>query len=241
MAREGLSALLCAVALLCALCPPSTPPAAAGDDGAVTTALAVQAALRQGRDQMSRGNYQAAVLALEAQISRIDGDREYLTALRDAYRGYVKELRQTNQEAEAQIYLRRLLTLDPGAILDFPPRGSGVPSFPVSAPAAPVKAPAAPPKAAQEPTVRMQKDDNPFNEYHERQAKAQKLVEQAEQEFSNGRYAEAARFFEQAHQVDPGSTDAGRERWAYCKLYQVVQRLNQPPANGSSLPEMEKE
>ena len=132
MAREGLSALLGAGALLCALCPPFTPPAAASE-GAVTTALAVQTALQQGREQISRGNYQAAVFALESQLSRIDGSRDYLAALRDAYRGYVKELRQAGQDAEAQLYLRRLLTLDPGAILDFPPRGSGIPPLAVSA------------------------------------------------------------------------------------------------------------
>jgi tetratricopeptide (TPR) repeat protein len=236
MAKEGLRAILCAGALLGALCPLS----AAGEDTVAGT-LAVQAALRQGREQMARGNYQAAVYALEGQLSRINGSREYLAALRDAYRGYVKELRQANQEAEAQIYLRRLLTLDPGAILDFPPRGaSSEPKSPVMPAALPAR-PAVGEAVTPAPTVRLQGDDNPFSEFHARQSKAQALVEQAEREFAGRRYEEAARLFEQAHQADPNSTAACGERWGYCKLYQVVQQLNQPPRGGPAYPELEQE
>src|SRR5579885_2843075 len=62
----------------------------------------------------------AAVHVLEQQLAKINGNREYLACLRDAYRGHIKELRQAGRGDEAQTYLRRLEILDPGARLDFP-------------------------------------------------------------------------------------------------------------------------
>ena len=106
MARDGLRLLLCAV-IGCAALPCQ---AAAPDDDAearLRNQLAVQAALQQGLDHLQRGNYQAAVYVLESQLARIDGNRQYLAALRDAYRGYVRELQQSNRQAEANGRQRR--------------------------------------------------------------------------------------------------------------------------------------
>ena len=64
------------------------------------TQLAVQTALQQGRDNLQRGEYQAAVYCLEKEIARVDGNRDYMNALREAYRGYIRELQQTNRHAE---------------------------------------------------------------------------------------------------------------------------------------------
>src|SRR5438874_1810801 len=98
MARDGLRSLLCAGLLLGALCPP-----AAGDDPhtRVATTLAVQAALQRGREYMRDGDYQAAVRVLEGQLAYIDGNGEYLVALRQAYRGLFKNLKLAGREAEA--------------------------------------------------------------------------------------------------------------------------------------------
>src|SRR5262245_7924723 len=162
MAKEGLLPLLGAGVLGVALSLCAVPRSAAGDDpnAALTSTLAVQTALQQGRDLLLRGNYQAAVHILEGQLSRINGNREYLAALRDAYRGYVKELRLANQEAAAQVYVQRLLILDPGAVLDLGPRTAASPpaAQPAKAPTKPAETPA--------PTVRLQKDENPFGEFH---------------------------------------------------------------------------
>src|SRR5262249_17922440 len=85
--------------------------------------LAVQTALKEGRDHLQRGNYQAAVFVLESQVARINGNREYLNALAEAYRGYLRELRQSNRAAEVPTYLERLRILDPGVVLEVnPPR-----------------------------------------------------------------------------------------------------------------------
>src|SRR5205823_14949890 len=80
--------------------------------------LAVQKALQEGRDALKRGDYQAAVTVLEAHVACIDGNKEYLDALRDAYLGYIHELKQNNRTADVPTYLRRLECCDPGALLE---------------------------------------------------------------------------------------------------------------------------
>src|SRR5437879_11549537 len=117
MAKEGLLAWLCAGLVLMA--GQFVADAGAADNAAsVTTALSVQTALQQGREQLLHGNPRGAVYVLESQLAYINGNRDYLTTLRDAYRAYVKELRLANQDEAAQRYFQRLLVLDPGAGLD---------------------------------------------------------------------------------------------------------------------------
>src|SRR5437588_11135011 len=114
MAKEGLFAWVCAGLVLTA--GQLVGNAVAAEEPAnVTTALSVQTALQQGRDQLLHGNPRGAVYVLESQLARINGNREYLMTLRDAYRGYIKELRPANEEEPAQRYLQRLLIRDPGA------------------------------------------------------------------------------------------------------------------------------
>ena len=121
MATEGLRALSRAGALLAAaILIPFTfasggPPQ---ERESIATSLEVQKALQLGRELVVKGNYEAAVHVLEEKLTRINGSREYLSVLREAYRGRVKELRLANKDAEAEVYSRRLLILDPGAILD---------------------------------------------------------------------------------------------------------------------------
>ena len=106
MAREGIAALLCATVLITPLTPLLS--AEPEREGGVATALAVQQALKQGREAMAAGQFGAAVHVLEQQLAKINGNREYLAALRDAYRGHVRDLRQAGRADEAQTYLRRL-------------------------------------------------------------------------------------------------------------------------------------
>jgi hypothetical protein len=233
MARDGLSApvralVVCGVLGLAVL---SLAPALcrAQDDPALAARLAVQTALQQGREQLLRGNFQAAVYTLEAQIARIDGSREYLSTLRDAYRGYIKELRLANKNADADEYLKRLRILDPGAVLD-----------PALARNAAAKEPAPKPQ----PTARGKIDEraeDPFRPENHKPLAAQSLWKQADTEFDNKHYEAAARLFEQAYQIEPQATAGGMERWAYCKLYRVAQLLNQPAAERPPPADLERE
>ena len=56
---------------------------AADTDAKFQKILAVQKALLEGQDHFKKGNYQAAVFILEAQIASIDGNKEYLQLLQE--------------------------------------------------------------------------------------------------------------------------------------------------------------
>src|SRR6516225_4049734 len=108
MATDGLLALLRAAAWLGALAtflaPTSTAgaqPPRGGENVAAT--LEVQKALQLGRELVVKGNFEAAVHVLEEQLSKINGSREYLAVLREAYRGHVKELRLATKDSEAAV------------------------------------------------------------------------------------------------------------------------------------------
>src|SRR5262245_27854118 len=256
MARDGLSPRRCAGLLCAALSLAILPFAGAAPpeerDNPITSTLAVQTALQQGREQLLRGNAQTAVYTLEAQLARINGSREYLTVLRDAYRAYIKDLRLAGKEADAEEYVKRLRTPAPGAIPDGSvARGANAPATAPATPGTPAKA-AGPEPGKQPATVRGKIDDDPFRlenaavrataapAGNPTTAATPTALDRAEAEFANRNYPAAARLFEQAYQADPNFSSGSRERWAHCKLYQVVQQMNQP---GGSLnaPDLERE
>jgi hypothetical protein len=222
MAMEGLWALLCAGAV-CAANPtgsaPTSPPPER--EGVIADTLAVQTAMQQARDCLLRNRPRAAVEILERELPRINGNAQYLALLRDAYRAYIKELRLANQEALAQKYTRLLAILEPG-------------TAPAPAPTKVVAAPA-PVKA---PTIRGYREDEDdfFKEKPSaEQKRARALLEKAEQAFDHNRFQEAQRLFEQADQADRRLTAPSRDRWAYCKLYHVIEELNQQSIAYASL------
>lgn len=248
MARDGFTALLCALVL-------SSPFLAAADDGpdaAIATALAVQRALNQGREQIERGQYGAAVHTLESQLPRINGNRQYLSSLRDAYRGYVKELRLAGREPEAQTYLRRLEILDPEARASLdavrpaearsPAADSARPPLTNAELAAGSGTTTGPKVRGIRQDDRATSKDDPFHPSNRLEGRPPtSLLAQAQQEWQAKRYETALRYYEQAHQADPRSTDPYRDQWAYCKLYAVMRHLNQPSAGSPSLPQLEQE
>ena len=215
MAREGLSALLCAgVVSILVFVPSSAQSGPVEEREAIAARLAVQTALQHGRELVTRGTYETAVHLLERELSRINGNRDYLAVLREAYRGYVKELRKANKDAEAEIYYRRLVILDPGASLD---AGANRTTAPAPQPATKVQAP----EQSKPGPVARGKLDDPFRPENSREYKdARAQLEKAEQEFATARYEAAGRLFEQAHQLDKHAfSDDARMRWGYCKLF----------------------
>jgi hypothetical protein len=230
MARKGLCLLLAAGLLLGV----SLRVGAAPDDDhqkKVLNLLAVQKALQEGREALKRGDCQGAVAVLEAHIAYIDGNKDYLETLRDAYLGYIRELKQNNRPADVLTFTRRLECCDPGALLELnaPPHISA--ALPATA-TAPAKA--TEPVAAVPPTVAA----SPPNDHH---AKARGLFDQADKEFSAQHYAEAGRLYDQCNQIDPTVLADGKERWAYCKVFAVVDAFNHAPPNGPAPPEWERD
>lgn len=239
MARDGLSPFACALAALALALAPAALPA---QDRAppITSTLAVQTALQQGRDYLLRGNPNAAVNVLESQLARIDGSREYLGTLRDAYRAYIRELRLANREADAAEYLKRLRILDPGALTDGSvARGAN----PQPAPETPSPSQLVREELTRQATTtaRAKIDDDPFRPENAAQSQGPIVLRQAEQEFLNKHFDAAGRLYEQASRALPGLAADTREQWAYCKLHQVVQQLNHPRTGGPAYPQLEQE
>ena len=75
--------------------------------------LAVQAALRQGRQLLARGQVKPAIDVLEAKIAIINGNTDYLATLREAYAAYVRELQLTQRDGQIPEVMAKLKALDP--------------------------------------------------------------------------------------------------------------------------------
>lgn len=239
MVMEGL-VILCAGALLLAD-PKPAPDTAEERDRQVAATLAVQTALEKGRELIVRGDFKTAVYVLEGQVPHINGNRAYLRTLQDAYRGHIKELRLTKKDADAEIYARRLSILDPGSVLESPPKPASGTVAKATPPAKTNPAPAgADNAAARPPTVRMQGDEQPAGAKTQAAA-ARELLNQADQEFAQQHYREAGQLYERAHQAEPGVTAASKGRWAYCKLHAVAQQINQKGAEPPRWPDLERE
>lgn len=207
--------------------------------------LAVQKALLEGQDHFKKGNYQAAVFVLEAQISSIDGNKEYLQLLHNAYQGHIRDLQAKGLNEEISKYEKRLQILDS----DITQKTRPVAVAPASAPATLV-APAVslasaisklvvPTKVVEQlkttqdvPKVRGKiedaNEDNPFSftntqRYHD----ARLRLDQAEKEFAGKNFRLASKLYEESYRLEPKVMPQSVERWAYCRLYSVVEAMNQ--------------
>ena len=226
---------------------------AADTDAKFQKILAVQKALLEGQDHFKKGNYQAAVFILEAQIASIDGNKEYLQLLHNAYQGHIRDLQAKGLTEEISKYEKRLQILDSG-ITQGSKSGTVVPvSTPAVVPAsvtAPATAPAsaiasalskfaAPtktveqPKKAQDATkvrgkIEDANEDNPFSFTNtQRYYDARLRLDQAEKEFAGKNFRLASKLYEEAYRLEPKVMPQSVERWAYCRLYSVVEAMNQ--------------
>lgn len=254
MVRNGLVVLLCA-GLLLGLVYVSGPVRGEDAESRLRTQLAVQTALQQGRDELQRGNYAAAVSCLEKEIARVDGNREYMNALREAYRGYIHELNQAQRFAEARPYQERLKILDPGYHLEMNAGHSSVapaiatlasqtspPTAKPNPPArpTPTKAYTARPQMPEEPD-RFSADISAPLSSSGGKASSQvgDLLARAKQEFDRKDYVAANRLYDEANRADNHALTPYRELWAFCKLCCVTDEVNK---SGWSPPtEAEKE
>jgi hypothetical protein len=229
MAMEGLLALVCAGAIIGSN--PATPAPSEDSETSLAVILSVQTAMQQGREFLLRNNPRMAVEVLESQLSRINGNPMYLGLLRDAYRAYIKELRLTKQEERAQMITRRLQILDPVAHGDNQP--AAVAAATQTKPGTAVgAAPAS--KAA---IVRgYRQDEDPFQQPHlSSESPAKALLAQADKEFGQNHFHDADLFYQQANQADAQATKTSRDRWAYCKMHDVVDLLNRQSTSFGSM------
>jgi hypothetical protein len=264
MAMDGLLVFACA--LLTSSPPAVTTPASGGKlPSAVENALAVQNAMRVAGDYLQGGDARSAVLVLEDQLPRINGSRKYLELMASAYRKFIKDLSLSGRPEDARKYLERLCILEPEAARD----RLLLAETPTASPTArSARAPAAQP-VKKDFTARAKSED-PFDSAYEnkgvpaakgerkpaaapekkqplgepagaRQAVARGLVERALTEFGKERFAEARVLFEEAHRADQKTAGKHADQWAYCKLHQVVEKLNQGREGSLDLADLARE
>ena len=188
--------------------------------GRIDALVVVNAALLKGKDHLQRGEFAEAVAVLEKDLGLIDGNREYLMALRDAYAGLVPRLQAAGRYDEMKTYQGRLAILDPAATA-------------TSATTAP--APAAPravvPRGASPADV-----SDPFDPANAApSARRASLRDQADEAYAKRQFDRAGELFAQAHRESAQSVADRREEWAYCRLLAVGQTLNR----GGNLPSAE--
>jgi hypothetical protein len=254
MVRIGSLVLVCAAGAMMAgplavFADPKAP------DTPIASTLAVQTALQQGRFHLVQGDAKSAVEVLEAQLSRINGNREYLLVLRDAYRGYVRDLYLARQDALAQKYLERLCILDPSAAKDKSltavspadkakvPGKVELPETPlVKTVAAPVKPPA---NYLARGKIEMSEPKLPPPKPTEVDSGKRKLaldlVAQAEEAFGKKDFDKAGSLWEKAYAADAATTEDNKECWAYCKLHHAVEALKKSPVEAACLASLEGE
>ncbi|MFL5328160.1 MAG: hypothetical protein ACJ8C4_04540 [Gemmataceae bacterium] len=204
-----------------------TAPAFAADrPREIADALAVQEAVRSGRELIIRGEYAKAVDILEKQLDRTHGDPTFLATLREAYVGYLKDLQLGGKVESVEVYRQRLAILEKSSKPATPPMSPTPPATVVKQPEAPRGS-----------VVRgVRPDDDPFQQVPlaDREAGHDLLV-QAEQAFGSQHYDEAADFFSRASKSGPSLSSAQQSQWAYCLLNDVVTRMNSanPPTVGA--------
>jgi hypothetical protein len=231
--------------------------------------LTVQVALGKARNYLYYDRDPGrAVEELEKHLAIIDGNRAYLELLRDAYRAYCLKLcgGGADQKALAAKYRKRLEILDGAAATDptlqaafqaprqaptnaalaaMPPQPTPQPAAAVKPAAAPVKAPA----VTEGYQARGQVAD-PFDAANQMpplaaapaaRGQAATLLARAEAEYRAQHYAAARLLFEQAHHADPQATAQCRERWAFCKLFCVVEALYVAKGQACAWEDLEKE
>jgi hypothetical protein len=84
----------------------TVPPTPDADPYGVTRAVSV------ARASLRAGNYREAVEVLEKKLTYIDGNAAYLDLLKQAYQGYIAQLRAAGRDAEADRFQQRLDILD---------------------------------------------------------------------------------------------------------------------------------
>lgn len=247
MVRNGLIVFACA-GLLGGLAWMSGPAHGEDAESRLRTQLAVQTALQQGRDELQRGNYAAAVSCLEKEIARVDGSRDYMNALREAYRGYIHDLHQANRSAEARPYQERLKILDPGYHLEMNAgRSAAPPTISTLASQSASPSPAKPkPTTAYTARPQMPEEPDPFSDGNSAPPPAPKassqvgdLLARAKQDFDRKDYAGANRLYEEANRLDGHALAPYRELWAFCKLCCATEAVNK--AGWTPSAEAEKE
>ena len=181
-------------------------------DSKPSLSLAAQMSLRQARQLLDQNDPANAVILLESQLSSCQGNAEYLQVTADAYRRQFNRLQSEGKLPQATQIWEKLLVINPDA--------------------------AKHPGKADSITVRQ----NPIQPTTTRTADSTDPMKAAEAAFESGQFAQACHCFEKVQAQGTALPQDVKERFAYCKLQQVAERLNALQGKpGEHRPQMERE
>ncbi|GIW82196.1 MAG: hypothetical protein KatS3mg105_4003 [Gemmatales bacterium] len=212
---------------------------------AVADTLAVQTAMHMAREHLLHDRPAEAVAVLEKHLSRIDGNAKYLTLLRDAYRAYIKRLHLKNDHAKARVYEEHLRILEGKAMpneakpldsslapAELPPElllGEGA-NRAADSNRRETASPQA--RAIVDPAIQQASFD---------QQEKESFLKRAEELFHKRQYLAAGQFYEKASQSGGALSQLDKERWAYCKMFRVVEVLNQAALDEATFLKLQQE
>jgi hypothetical protein len=167
---------------------------------AVSNSLAVQDALRRGRDLIQNGQAIEAVTLLEEQLPYINGNMTFLSLLREAYGESIKKLQLEHKQDQAEELQKRMQILE---------RGPMTPSAVRGAPA---------------------DDDPLQQSPRRGGAATMGSLAAAEKAFAERRFREANDLFTRVFAESPAVAKSHASEWGYCKLFVVHDRLTREDA-----------
>lgn len=176
--------------------------------------LAASSTLMRARQLLEQGELNSAIILLESQLASSNGHAEYLDVTVQAYQRLFAKYQAEGKLPQAAQLMSKIQLLKPGW-------------QPADAATVTAKVPQAP----QPPQVQTQGTEIPRSH-----------IDAAEQAFQQGQFAQACDCFTQAETQGLPLSATIREKYAYCKLRKVAEKLNalqgQP---GPHQQEMERE
>lgn len=167
----------------------------------INDTLAIQDAMRQGRELLTRGEAAKAVELLERHLTKVSGDPAYLTLLKDAYRAHLKDLQLANKTETCELFRKRLALIDQG----------------INSPALPKP----------EVVRGARPDEDPFGQVPlSDKAESSELLAMAGEAFVGKKYTEAEELFARSQAAGASLSADHKKQWAYCKLSGVVAKVN---------------
>jgi hypothetical protein len=186
-------------------------PVTATDPAPIERHIAVQKAMLTARQFLDMGMPAEAVTSLEAEIANADGNKAFLTLLREAYQAELTRLEKADSTDTGRMtQIRRNLSLLGG----FPPQSNP----PAPNPPAPNKQEKPAPSKSEVPVL--PSFDSPGSD----------TAADATSAFKKGNYTEAARLFATALNLTPDQKAA----WVYCRVKLAADRVNAPTCDSAT-------
>lgn len=187
-----------------------------------TLSLAAASTLSNAKQLLEQNDIANAIILLESQLTASAGNRDYLETTIQAYQQQFNKYQADGKLPQASALWSKMIILKPELATATGPGKTTLNTPAVTAPAKPI------------PSTTVRQTSPASIPPDQMQA--------AEAAFAQGKYDQACQCFNQAQAQGTPIPDSIKEKYAYCKLRQVAERLNalqgQP---GEQLPQLERE